>query len=68
MIRLLASTLLLHANGTNPWMDSAYLPETPAVVARQQAVIAARGASPRFGNGDSGINGQSYEPGAHPPR
>jgi len=65
MIRLLASTLLLHVNGTNPWMDSANSPEYPVIAVRPQA---GSEAAPRFGNGDSGIIGQSYEPGAHPPR
>jgi hypothetical protein len=65
MARLFATSLLSHVNGTKPWMDSAYTPELPAVAVRQQSV---RGAAARFGNGDSGIVGQSYEPGAHPPR
>ena len=63
MIRLFATTPLSHVNGTNPCMDSAYTPEFPAVVVRQ---LAGRGSVARFGNGDSGIVGQSYEPGAHP--
>ena len=65
MDRLFATTLLLHANGTNPGMDSAYTPEFPAVVVRPQL---ARGAAARFGSGDNGIVGQSYEQGKHPPR
>jgi len=65
MIRLFATTPLPHVNGTNPRMDSAYTPELPAVAVRQQS---GRGLAERFGNGDSGIVGQSYEPGAHPPR
>ena len=65
MDRRFATTLLLHANGTNPWMDSACAPEYPAVVVRQ---LNGRGtAAAKFGSGDNRIIGQSYEPGAHPP-
>jgi hypothetical protein len=65
MIRLFATSPLPHVNGTNPCMGSAYTPDYPAVAVRQQS---GRGMAARFGNGDSGIVGQSYEPGAHPPR
>jgi len=66
MARPSATTLLLHVNGTNPWMDSAYTPKLSAVVVRPQTGL--RAAAQRFGNGASEIVGQSYEPGAHPPR
>lgn len=66
MIRLFATLPLSHVNGTNPWMDSAYAPACPVVAVRPQ--VGYRAAAQRFGNGDSGIVGQSYEPGAHPPR
>ena len=65
MVRLFAATLLLHANGTNPGMDSAYTPARPAIVACPQL---GRGIAARFGSGDNGITGQSYEQGKHPPR
>ena len=65
MIRRFATLPLSHVNGTNPWMDSAYAPACPVVAVRLQA---GRGVVAQFGNGDSGIVGQSYEPGAHPPR
>lgn len=65
MARLSAATLLLHANGTNPGMDSAYTPELPAVVVCPQ--LNGRAAA-RFGSGKNQIVGQSYEQGKHPPR
>jgi hypothetical protein len=66
MMRLFATLPLSHVNGTNPWMDSANAPEYPVVAVRLQT---GRGsAAQRFGNGASEIVGQSYEPGAHPPR
>ena len=34
MIRLFAAHPLLHVNGTNPWMDSAYAPAQPVIVVR----------------------------------
>jgi hypothetical protein len=67
MARPSATTLLFHVNGTNPCMDSAYAPTLSAVVVRPLADESAL--AQRFGgNGASEIVGQSYEPGAHPPR
>ena len=65
MIRLFATSPLAHVNWTNPRKDSAYTPELSAVAARQRS---GRGLAERFGSGDNGIVGQSYEPGTPPPR
>ncbi len=59
-----ASRILLNVGTSLPWGDSAYAPAQPVI-----AVRLPRGMSdaPNFGDVGTYI-GQSYDPGAHPPR
>ncbi len=66
MARSTAALLILHVDGTNLWLDSAYAPEYPVVVVRPQ--FSGRDVASFDGNPASAFTGQSYDQGAYPPR